>query len=69
MLPSDITCGKHVWWDDPDGGLCSGPGVVVGWQRPSDNPIIKLLKDDGGEVECFAKELRLLNPVTRKPLS
>jgi hypothetical protein len=69
MDPSTITCGKQVWWDDPDDGLCSGPGVVVGWQRPSSNPIIKVLKDDGGEVECLAEELRPLNIVTRKPLS
>jgi hypothetical protein len=67
MLASQITIGTQVWWDDPDDGLCSGPGVVMGWDAPGENPILKVRKDDGGEVECFAHELRPLDIVYRTP--
>jgi len=54
--------GDRVYWNDPDEGTCSGPGKVVEVKSEGDvidpDTIICVEKDDGGEVECFPRELR-----------
>lgn len=48
--------GDRVYWTDPDGGLCSGPGTV----SSDDGEIIAVDKDDGGFVGALREELTLL---------
>ena len=71
---SSFPVGTRVHWTDPDGGLCSGPGVVLSvdgaedgqspfdadepW--PNDDSIYFVRKDDGGEVEACPGELARL---------
>jgi hypothetical protein len=56
--------GDRVRWVDPDGGKCSGNGVVtwVAGQEEgfpiNDDTTIELKMDDGGEVEALPHELR-----------
>ena len=65
MLNYDnIKIGSRVFWNDPDGGLCSGWGRVVaihGFDEAdfemTDNTVLALQKDDGGEVEVLVHEL------------
>lgn len=45
--------GQRVFWDDPDGGVCSGIGKVVRLRGDS----VYLALEDGGEVECPKSEL------------
>lgn len=61
-LPEALRVGSRVFWTDPDAGLCSGPGTVI-WTE--DEPVnadtvITVQKDDGGQVEANAHELREL---------
>jgi hypothetical protein len=61
MEPKLCTAGRRVYWHDPDDDLCSGAGVIVEGTELDDQAdnehIIRVRKDDGGEVECTPPEL------------
>lgn len=48
--------GRRVRWEDPDGGACSGEGVVIGLN--GDAMVVR--KDDGGIVVVPYNELKWL---------
>ena len=54
MKIEDIHIGQRVKWNDPDGGICSGPGTVIGLREGG---IVNLRKDDGGEADVLAHEV------------
>jgi hypothetical protein len=49
--------GDRVFWTDPDEGTCSGEGVIT---KAARQDILCILKDDGGEVEALADELKII---------
>lgn len=51
-----IKIGDRVKWNDPDGGICSGTGVVA----DKNGYEIFLNMDDGGEVWALRDELEPL---------
>ena len=54
----DVSVGMRVHWTDPDDGTCSGDGEVVDVQNDEDEgAVVSLRMDDGGEVECLAREI------------
>lgn len=68
-----IKTGAKVFWNDPDDGVSSGPGVVTSiqgqdcWDEEDDGPfevmddaVISIALDDGGEVEALRHEIRPL---------
>jgi hypothetical protein len=48
-----LAVGDKVYWNDPDEGACSGPGVIT----KINGDVYSVKKDDGGEVECPFCEL------------
>jgi hypothetical protein len=49
----NLEIGFEVYWNDPDGGICSGYGEVI----EVNGEIYSIKKHDGGEVEAFKHEL------------
>lgn len=68
MDKSLIKVGQRVFWNDPDNGACSGPGVITKVQSDEDDPyiyddtVISIQKDDGGEAEVYPHEIEKLTP-------
>lgn len=57
-----IKVGDRVYWNDPDEeNSCSGLGRVTHLQHdpPAADDVISVSKDDGGEIECLLRELKL----------
>lgn len=64
---SDLKAGDQVWWNDPDGGLCSGYYQVGGCNSESgtidsEETVVFLKNAAGAEAEVFASELSALRP-------
>lgn len=64
IKPEEVRDGLKVYWNDPDQGLCSGPGTIALDEEFKDHEfdeetILSVYKDDGGEVECTIGELDL----------
>ena len=50
--------GDEAYWNDPDEGVCSGYGTIVGKHGRNGKHKIYILKmKDGSELECFQYEL------------
>lgn len=52
----------QVYWNDPDDGSCSRFYYIVtidhsGPHDDDDDPIVKILDEDGSCLECYASEL------------
>lgn len=56
----DVCNGLRVMWNDPDGGLCSGPGVITNYCEEDGDEFVMVEKDDGGEVEALPQELDII---------
>ena len=57
---NDVCVGLRVKWNDPDGGQCSGEGVITSYCDDCDDEFVMVRKDDGGEVEALPGELELV---------
>lgn len=62
LTEGDVSIGDHVYWHDPDAGLCSGAGKVLSITAGDDDGfsgdlVYNILKDDGGMVEALLQEL------------
>lgn len=62
MSKPALKVGDRVWWTDPDDGACSGPGTVT----KSNGEVVSVTKDDLGEVEASARELKKLTKPLKK---
>jgi hypothetical protein len=56
-----IEVGDRVWWRDPDGGACSGPGTLT----CINGDVYSVRKDDTGLVECPRAELKPLKKLKK----
>jgi len=47
--------GDEVYWNDPDGGICSRFYIIS--KIEIEGKVIKITAKDGNYLECFAREL------------
>lgn len=61
MKANRFKLGDRVYWDDPDGGSCSGFGRIVSLQHdpPDEETVITLNMEDGGQAEVWPCELTI----------
>ena len=53
----ELHSGDEVFWEDPDHGACSRTLTIATIDiRPGN--LIRITDTDGGELECFARELK-----------
>ena len=60
-FPWDLQAGDEVTWNDPDEGACTDTFKIASIEFHGEvgdgDCIIRLTKEDGSLVECFAREL------------
>ena len=49
--------GDTVYWNDPDGGLCSREYEIAEIWREDDGDSIRIVDVNGDELDCFSWEL------------
>ena len=52
----ELHSGDQVFWNDPDGGLCSRYYTIESIEL-FDDEMVRIYDVDGDVLECFAREL------------